>query len=228
MPQLQDNTIIISLGGSLVVPEQIDVGFLKRFKKVIQKYLKTKKFVIFVGGGKTARAYQKALSDFKADSAQRDWVGIFSSRLNAEVLKNVFGKDSYNKVVVDPNQKAPGNKKIVIGAGYKPGNSTDYVAVLAAKTYGVKTIINLTNIDYVYNKNPKKFPGAMPFEEIAWKDFQKIVGVKWIPGMNAPFDPKASKLAAKHKMKVVIINGQKLQELENFLNQKPFAGTTIK
>jgi uridylate kinase len=205
-------TIIISLGGSLVVPDQIDVEFLEGFRKTIQKYFKSKKFVIFVGGGKICRIYQNALDEFGAKPSDRDWIGIDVTKLNAKIVKQVFVK----------NQKS-----VVVASGTEPGHSTDYVAVLAAKKHRAKIIINLSNIDYVYDKNPKEFSDAKPFEQIIWKDFQKLVGNKWTPGMNAPFDPIAAKLAAKIKIKVAMINGQKLQELENFLNDKPFIGTII-
>jgi uridylate kinase len=85
----------------------------------------------------------------------------------------------------------------------------------------------LTNIDYVYNKNPLKYHGAKPFKEINWKDFRKIVGNKWSPGLSLPFDPRASREAEILKIKVVVINGRKLERFENFLNQKPFVCTTI-
>ena len=91
----------------------------------------------------------------------------------------------------------------------------------------VNTIINLTNIDYVYDKNPSEFPDAKPLKELDWKSFKNIVGDKWIPGLSMPFDPKASKLAASLKLKVAIINGKNLERLEDFLNNKPFIGTII-
>jgi uridylate kinase len=139
----------------------------------------------------------------------------------------MFLGNAYPKIITDPTKKIKTNKDIVIGAGYKPGWSTDYVSVLTAKNYGVKTIINLTNVDYVYDKNPTEFPGATPLKEIDWKNFMRIVGDKWIPGLSMPFDPRASKLAATLKLKVIMINGKNLERLEDFLNDKPFIGTTI-
>jgi uridylate kinase len=224
---IQKETIIISLGGSLVAPGEIDLGFLKNFKHALGKYIPQKRFFILVGGGKIARAYQKALLEFGAKETDRDWIGINVTRLNAEVIKQMFLGNAYPKIITDPTKKIKTNKDIVIGAGYKPGWSTDYVSVLMAKNYGVKTIINLTNIDYVYDKNPSEFPGANPLKEIDWKNFMRIVGDKWIPGLSMPFDPRASKLAATLKLKVIMINGKNLERLEDFLNDKPFIGTTI-
>lgn len=221
-------TIIISLGGSLVAPEEIDIKFLNEFKKVITKYLKTNRFIIIVGGGRVARMYQGAIMEFGAKNDSRDWMGINITKLNAEVVRQVFDKDSYSKIISDPNKKILTSKKIIVGAGWKPGCSTDKDAVLIAKSYKVKTIINLTNIDYVYDKNPKEFKDAKPIKIIEWKDFQKLVGNKWSPGKSAPFDPIASKLAGKLKLRVALINGKKLEYLNDFLENKPFIGTIIK
>ena len=88
-------------------------------------------------------------------------------------------------------------------------------------------MINLSNIDYVYDKNPKKFKGAKPLKNISWKDFRKIVGNKWDPGLNLPFDPVASKLAEKLKLKVVVMNGKPLSNLKNLLSGRSFKGTVI-
>ena len=228
MPSKTKETIIISLGGSLVAPNEIDLGFLKNFKHSLQKYLDTKRFFIIVGGGKIARNYQKALLEFGAKSSDRDWIGINITRLNAEIIKQMFIGNCYPEVITDPNKKVKTNKDIVVGAGWKPGWSTDYDAVLIAKNHGIKTIINLTNIDYVYDKNPSQFPGAQPFREVDWKSFERIVGSKWLPGLSMPFDPRASKMAASLKLKVIMINGKKLERLEDFLNNKPFIGTTIR
>jgi uridylate kinase len=225
---MQKETIIISLGGSLVAPGDIDSGFLKSFKHSLKKYLGQNKFLIFVGGGKIARVYQNVLLEFGAKNKNRDWVGISISRLNAEVVKQIFSEYAYSKIITDPTKKIKTNKDIVIGAGWKPGWSTDYISVLAAKTYGVTTIINLTNVDYVYDRNPNQFPDAKPLKEIDWKSFERIVGDKWEPGLSMPFDPRASKLANQLKLKVIMINGKNLERFADFLDDKPFIGTTIK
>ncbi|MEK7061646.1 MAG: UMP kinase, partial [Patescibacteria group bacterium] len=132
------------------------------------------------------------------------------------------------KVITDPTKKINTKKDILIAAGWKPGWSTDYCSVIMAKNSGLKTIINLTNIDYVYDKDPHKFPNAKQIKEINWREFRKIVGSKWVPGLSMPFDPRASKIADVLKIKVVIINGKNLERLEDFLNNKPFIGTVIK
>lgn len=227
MPKKSKETIILSLGGSLVAPSEIDLGFLKNFKHSLEKYLGSRRFFIIVGGGKVCRNYQKALSEFGAKNTDKDWIGIKVSRLNAEVVRQLFGKLAYPEIIENPTKKITNKKDIAVAGGWKPGWSTDYCSVMMAKNSGVKTIINLTNIDFVYDKDPKQFSDAKAIKEINWKEFRKIVGDKWTPGLSMPFDPRASKIAEKLKIKVAMINGKNLERLEDFLNDKPFVGTII-
>ena len=224
---MDKENIIISLGGSLVAPNEIDTSFLKIFKNVIKKNLKNRRFFIFVGGGKISRNYQKALLEFGADNKERDLIGIDVSRLNARIVKQSFGELVYSEIITNPTKRINTKKDIVIAGGWKPGWSTDYCAVVMAKNMGIKTIINLTNTDYVYDKDPKKFPKAKAFKEIDWKKFRKIIGSKWVPGLSMPFDPRASRDAEILKIKVIVINGKYLERLESFLNKKEFIGTLI-
>ena len=226
---MQEKIFTISLGGSLIVPGNIDVNFLKRFKDVIENEIKKdKKFIIIVGGGKIARNYQNAAKILtKVSNEDLDWLGIHATRINAHLLLTIFRKYAYYRVIKNPKEKIKFKEKILIAAGWKPGFSTDYDAVLLAKTYSSKIIINLTNVDYVYDKDPHKFKNVTPFKEILWRDYLKPIDQKWIPGMSAPFDPIASKLAQKFKLRVIIINGKKLRNFKNYLENKKFEGTTI-
>src|SRR3989344_1744344 len=224
---MNKENIIIFLGGSLVAPQEIDTAFLKTFKKAVIKFLESKRFFIFVGGGKVCRDYQKSLLEFGADNKDRDLIGIDISRLNARVVKQSFDKLAFDNVITDPTKKVNSRRDVAVFGGWKPGWSTDYCSVILAKNMGIKTIVNLTNIDYVYEKDPKKFPKAKAFKEIDWKNFRKLVGEKWSPGLSVPFDPRASRMAEILKIKVAMINGKHLDRLENFLRQREFIGTLI-
>ncbi|MCH8003026.1 MAG: UMP kinase [Nanoarchaeota archaeon] len=222
-------TIIMSLGGSVVVPDKIDVKFLRSFKKIINKFIKKNyRFVIYCGGGNVARNYQKTASQIaKLNNNDLDWLGIHATRLNANLLKILFEDNSENIIIENPNKKIKFNKKILIAAGWLPGWSTDYDAVLLAKNLKIKTIINMSNVNYVYDKDPKKNKNAKKIKNICWKHYRKIIGVKWKAGLNKPFDPVAAKEAEKLGSKVIII-GKNLKNFENLLNNKRFDGTIIK
>ena len=212
--------IIISIGGSIIVPDEIDVPFLKKLKTFFQK--QKNNFILIIGGGKTARKYQHAAQKLNLDKTAQDWIGIASTTLNAELLHYLFPN---SKILENPFQKT--KAKILIAHGWKPGRSTDYVAVALAKTYNAKLVINLTNQDYVFDKDPRKFKDAKILKQISWKQMKKIVGNKWRPGLNMPFDPIASKLASKLKIRVAIANGRNLKNLKKIIDNKPFKGTLI-
>ena len=222
--------IVISVGGSLVIPGEIDIDFLKKFRKLILTELREgRKFILVVGGGKVARIYQKAAREvIPVNNQDLDWIGIHSTRLNAQLLRIIFQKQAYPKIITNKQKINPKIKsQIIIASGFRPGNSTDYIAVLLAKAYKAKTIINLSNIDWVYTKDPKKFKNAKLIKQISWPAFQKIVGTKWEPGENVPFDPVASKFAHKWGMKVVICNGKDFNNLRLLFKGQSHKGTVI-
>ena len=221
---------VISLGGSLIVPEEIDVKFLKNFKKLIESQTKKgSRFILITGGGKVCRKYQNALHSLARPSdSDLDWMGIYTTLTNAQFVRLVFKSLAHPQIVENPNKKLKFSKKILLAGGWLPGHSTDKDAVLLAKTYGAKTVINLSNIDFLYNKDPRKFKDAKKITKISWNGLLNITGRKWIPGKNVPFDPIAAQVAKNNKLEVVIANGKNLENLENILKGKKFIGTSIK
>ncbi len=224
-------TIIISLGGSVMAPSQIDVDFLQGFRQLILRLAHDGyRFAVICGGGKTAREYQNAARKLvNAVPEDLDWLGIHATRLNAHLMRTIFREVAHAKVIKNPNGKVKlmESERVVVAAGWKPGRSTDCIAVLLAKNLGAKTVVNITNTDFVYDKDPSKFPDAKPLHEVSWKGFRKLIGVsKWSPGLNTPFDPVAAKAAEKMRLRVAVM-GKSLENLEGFLSGKDFRGTLI-
>ena len=208
--------MIISVGGSLIAPQQIDSAFLREFKRIILSFLPHHRFVLICGGGRTARNYQEAARALGLlTSEDADWIGIHATRVNAQLLRTLFRQQAHPRIITDPTEKITFKEKILIAAGWKPGFSTDYDAVLIAEQLQAKTIINLSNIDYVYDKDPRTHKNAKAFENMSWKQFRSLIPKDWSPGLSSPFDPIAAKKADKLKMTVVIINGKKLENLRN-------------
>ena len=216
-------TIVISLGGSIIVPDEIRTDFLKKFKTLILKLLKKNyRFIIVTGGGKTCRKYQKAASIVSSlTDEDKDWLGVHSARLNAHLIRTIFKKQAYPVVLDSPHKTIKKKHKLFIASGWRPGWSTDYCAVLLAKRFKVKKLINASNIDYVYDKNKKDL------KTISWPKYRKLIGAKRTPGMNVPFDPVASKIAQKSKIEVIILRGTNLKNTEKALTGKKFKGTII-
>lgn len=220
--------IVLSVGGSLIVPDKIDTDFLTNFRNLILKNLPKYRFIIISGGGKTARRYQdaaKAVVELSDEDA--DWLGIHSTRLNAHLLRTIFRDEAHSQIITDPAEEINFTENILVGAGWRPGRSTDYVAVLIAKRLGATTIINLSNIDYVYDGDPRTNPRAKKIENITWSEFRKLIPKEWSPGLSSPFDPIASREAEKLGLEVVVMNGNKLENLEKYLEGRVSAGTKI-
>ena len=225
---------VISLGGSIVAPNNVDIDFLKSFVSLIRGFIEednNQRFIFVVGGGGPARSYQNAYREisqddnFKDDEA--DWIGIMATRLNAQLIKAVMGEWCAQDVVTNPGEVAPLTGHVLVAAGWKPGFSTDYDAVLLAERFGANLLINLSNIEKVYTADPKVDPNAKPIDKITWTDFRAMVGDEWVPGKNVPFDPVASRHAQKIGLKVICAAGKNLENLKNILNDKDFTGTTI-
>ncbi len=223
-------THIISLGGSIIAPDKINVNYIKKIRKLILSFVKKgHRFVLVTGGGNTGRLYNEAARKItKINDKDLDWIGIAATRMNAELIRAIFSDLAYEKVIYNPTKKIKTNKKIIVGAGYIPGCSSDKDTVLLAKQFKAKEVINLFDLDYVYDRDPKKYKKAKPLKEISWKDYMKIVGTKWSPRLSTPFDPEASKLAKKLGIKVVVIKGTNLNNLKKYLSGQKFKGTVIK
>ncbi len=226
--------IIISVGGSLIVPNGgIGVDFLKKLNAFVRQKLAqdpSRQFFLVTGGGATARHYIDAgqeVIEGKLSRDDLDWLGIHSSRLNAHLVRTIFRDIAHPHIVKNFDIIRKAEEPVVVAAGWKPGWSTDYDAILLCEDYGVDTVLNLSNVTEVYDKDPNKFDDAKPIKEIGWPDFRKLVGDEWIPGMNAPFDPIAAKKAQELGVKVVIMSGQDFDNIEKYFNGEEFVGTTI-
>ncbi len=227
-------TIVLSFGGSLIVPNGgIDTQFLKGFSTFIRKQIaeKNRRFFIICGGGATARNYIDAGSKVVGDSISnedKDWLGIHSTRLNAHLLRTIFQDIAYPRIFKHYDQEYDiQDEPVVVCSGWKPGWSTDYCAVLIAEQQSAKTILNLSNIDKVYDKDPRRFKDARPIEKTTWDHFETLVGDKWVPGLNAPFDPVATQRAKQLELTVFILNGRNISNLEAAIDGRRFIGTVI-
>ncbi len=220
---------IVSLGGSLIAPDKVDHPFVMRFAEIIAKEAKQGgQFFIVTGGGAAARRNIAELKQSRQSSAEDlDWAGIQATKDNAKILVSALGELARPEIISDPSRKQDDLASINVASGWKPGHSTDLVAVKLAETYGSHTVINLSNIDYVFDKDPKVFPDAKKFEKMTWPQFRSLFGDRWSPGANVPFDPVGAALAEKNNTKVIIMNGLDLKNFQNFLSAKNFKGTVI-
>jgi uridylate kinase len=222
--------IIIAMGGSLLIPEQIDIDFIKELKNLVQHFTKQDyQIILVIGGGKTCRYYQAAAREFdNVTDTDLDWIGIKTIRLNCELLIRSFSDlDIHNKVIEQWQDTESITESVVIVGAYEPGCSSDKDAVEMARIVSANRVINFSNTSHVYGDDPRIHPDAEKFEKLSWSEYRNLIPKEWAPGMSAPFDPIAAKLAESSGIQVAIL-GASIKNLENYLSQKPFEGTIIK
>lgn len=224
-------TIVMSVGGSLIVPDQIDTAFLRALKEFIeQETARGRRFIIIAGGGKTARRYQDAAAAVtETKSEDLDWLGLHATRLNGHLLRTIFRTLAHPVMVTNPDDvlDIPDSVPLIIAAGYRPGASTDLRAIQIADRVKAHKVINLSNTDYVYTDNPKTNPAAEKIENITWTEFRKLIPDTWDPGLSSPFDPVAAREAERLGIEVAAINGSRLDALSAYLTNDTFIGTRI-
>lgn len=221
MPQ---KTIVISLGGSVIIPDEIDYEFLLHFKALLKKF--PYKFIVVVGGGRTARKYIEPLRKAGLNYEFQDWIGIEVTRLNAKLVSLFLGFRQDIPRTIDKFLEIARKQKISVLAGIKPGTTTDGVASSVAAKMKADFFINITNVKGLYNKDPTKFKDAELIREITYKQMQRLMPKKQSPGQHFIIDGLALKNITKNKIKTYIIN-KDLRNLENLLKGKKFTGTLI-
>ncbi len=227
---MQKKVVVLSLGGSLIIPDEVDVDYLKKFREIIKRNTNKYKFVIVCGGGSVARKYISALREDNKPTYLQDLVGISSTRLNARFIAYFFGKDPNWGIPHDMGQISNLLKReeiIFCGAlRYAPNQTSDSTACKLA-AYLKTDFINLTNIKGLYTKNPEEHKDAKFIPKISREGFAKIVNaIPQKPGMHAPVDHTAMKVIMQNKLRVFII-GKDSKQLNNLLNGKAFVGTII-
>jgi len=223
---------VISLGGSIIVPGEVDTSFLSQFNTALRTYLgenKSRKVILVCGGGAPARLYQQALQaiDPKVDAEELDWLGIRATHINGQLIKAIFADLCPDALVINPTGHISFKGQVLVAAGWKPGFSTDTDAVLLAERFGGKLVVNLSNIAKVYTGDPKTDPDAKPLDAITWAEFRQMVGETWIPGKNTPFDPVASQRAERLRMQVICADGRNIPNLMDILYGREYVGTLI-
>jgi len=225
-------TIVMSVGGSLIVPDAIDTAFLTSLKNFVTEQTTNygRRFIMIAGGGRTARNYQDAagaVTDLTSDDL--DWMGIHATRLNGHLLRTVFRDIAHPVMLTNPDdvQDVPGEPAVIVASGYRPGCSTDLRAIQIAELVGATKVINLSNIDYLYTADPRTNPDAVKIETSSWADFRALIPADWDPGMSAPFDPIAAAAAQTANIEVALINGERPDALASYLAGEAFVGTVI-
>lgn len=224
-----NKTIVINLGGSVIVPDEINIKLLIRWKEFVQRYAKKYTFVIVVGGGKLARKYQASARAVRTITAKEsDWLGIYATRVNAKLVQTVFGKLAAPEIVDSEAKLGALTAPVTIASGWEPGASTDLISARIAHHYETGEVIMAGKPAYVFSKNPDQFVDARPFASLTWAEYWKLIPHKWAPGVSVPIDPVCVKFSKAHKLAAIVVDGRNINNMEYLLEGEEFEGTIVR
>lgn len=220
-------TVVVSVGGSVVLSEEANTVFLKDLTTLFKKISTNYKLFIIVGGGNIARQYIQLGRDLGFDEDTLDLIGIDVTRVNARIITNLIGV-SNREIPHTTDEALQLNFPIIVMGGTDPKHSTDLVgAELAEKTNAVR-FVNATNVDGIYDKDPKKYKDAKQFKEVAIDLLIAQYGTKWgSAGKNIFLDAPALEIIQRAKIPTFIVNGKRLDQFEKALTGQSFDGTKI-
>jgi len=223
--------VILSLGGSLINTERgIDEKFLNEIKGIVKK--SSFSFGIVTGGGKAARAYANAVREKGGSEFDADEAAIRATKENAGALIKALGDLCYGKVCdsFDDAKKNATKFKVVVMGGTIPGITTDTDSALLAEAVGAKRLVNISNVEAIYERDPRKNPDAKRFSEL---DYAALVRLACEfdsrkAGENFVFDILACKLISRSKIETHFVSGKNLNDVKAAIDGKKHSGTIVK
>jgi uridylate kinase len=209
-----------------------DLDFLKAFAKMIKKSRHS--FGILTGGGSLARVYARAARKLGASEYEADSIAITSTRQNAQLVIAALrsqGVDVYENVVTDfDDAREPSREnKVVVMGGTIPGITTDTDSVLLAEAIGAKRLVNISNVDAIYDSDPRKNPKAKRFSKMTYNELNRLAAEsdKRTAGTHFVFDMLACKLIARSGIEAHFVSGKNKRDMENAIEGKKHSGTVV-
>lgn len=247
-------TNIIKFGGSILNPDgKYDQKVIQEFIDLVKN--NKEKFIFVVGGGRLCRLIQSASRPYLKEALQsglnpeqkislaNDELGIAVTKINARYLLEKFQEklksQVYPEIILDPTPKIKSSARIFFAGGWKPGCSTDKDMLLLAKAFHAKNIFKISDFPCVKKVKPLSLLNKSKEEKerilnkagaittINWSQLSDLVGKKWVPGLNTPFDPEAVKIGLRLRKRLTLYLGKK-EEFFRYFREGKFKGTIIK
>ncbi|HNX46937.1 MAG TPA: UMP kinase [Methanomassiliicoccales archaeon] len=222
--------IVVSLGGSVIVPDDNDDAFLKRFSEMISSLCDRYQIYLVCGGGKIARYYIKVGRSLGLTEYDLDEMGILSTRINAALVAYSLGDISVGKVPTDilEAHRLEKKGKVVVMGGTVPGHTTDAVSAMLAKEVKAVRIINGTSVDAAYTADPKKDPHAERLSKITHQQLYELVNVGMHgAGPSNVFDRLGAQIARDGHISISIVDGRDIEEMRAAIEGRPIKGTVV-
>ncbi|MFQ5888314.1 MAG: UMP kinase [Candidatus Hydrothermarchaeales archaeon] len=220
--------VVVGIGGSIFCGEDcIDAEYIRSFSVAMLEASKKHKMFIVAGGGKTARTYIEAGRELGYSEDVLDLLGVYATRLNAMIISASLGEKGLGFIPEEVEDVDTEEERIVVMGGTVPGHSTDAVAAMLAAHVDAELLIIATDVDGVYERDPKKDPTAKRFEKLSTEKLIEIVkGEQYRAGSSGVVDLKAAKIIHEKGLKAVVVDGRDVRNITDAIDGK-VSGTVI-
>lgn len=223
-------TVVISIGGSILIPGRDDADYIGRLASMLDRTSEEVGVAIVCGGGKIARYYTTTGRALGGSEYDLDVMGIGATRLNARLLAIALGGKSSQDIPSDTKTAADRAKEvpIVVMGGTEPGHTTDAVAAMLARDMGASRLVNATSVDAVYSEDPRENLDAERYTDLTIGELGNLVYKDHCAGKSSVFDPLGVEIAEREGIDIQIVDGRNLEELEKAVLGRPFSGTYVR
>lgn len=219
--------VVIKLSGKVFSGE--DGRDIRKYASMLADISAKMQPVVVAGGGRVARHYIAIARSFGLDEASLDIIGIQVSRLNAKLMIAALGARAYPAVPEDLEQvtDAAASGKIIVAGGLHPGQSTNATSALIAEKVGAVRFVNATDVNGIYDSDPRKNKKAKLFREITTRQCRKILGGESsMAGGYDLMDIVALKVIERSKIPTVVLKSDPAT-IKNAVLRNKATGTKI-
>ena len=220
--------VVVSIGGSILNYE--DITFLRDLGRTLRDAGRKVNLFIVAGGGKVSRSYIAAGRELGASERYLDLMGIRATRINAMLLSAAIGEEanpfppaSYSHAIQEAKER-----RIVVMGGTRPGRTTDGVAARLAQKVDADRLVNASNVDGVYTKDPRRFRDARRVASMTHDDLIALSsGTAGKAGPTVIFDAVGARIIKKAGIALLVLDGRDLSSLRGAILGKRFKGTKV-
>ena len=220
--------IVIKLSGSLFNFDT-NSSLLNEYVQLIKKISKVYQPVVITGGGKIARFYINLSRRLGLDESGLDLIGIQVSHLNARLLISGLGEYCYPLPPKNLEEISVAllSGLVIVTGGLYPGQSTNATSALIAERTGATRFYNATDVDGIYDSDPRTNPEANKFEKISVQDCVNILkSEKSMAGTYDLMDLISLKVIERSNLPTVVFKST-VENIEKLVLHNVKMGTEI-
>lgn len=222
---------MVSIGGSVLLTGTGDREYLEQLASLLREAGERGPLAVTTGGGRTAREYIALGRQLGLTEVELDELGIEVTRLHARLLAARVGPPTPAHpptTLREAVQELAHASPVVLG-GTEPGHTTDAVASLLAVRIRASHVVNATNVDGVYDRDPRRDPTARRIDRLTWPEFRDQVRreATGAAGENYLFDRLGAEALARAEIPLAVVQGRDLEQLRAAVEGREFQGTQI-